>query len=271
MRDQEQQQASQRDADYPLWPNTDWTPDQRLVAIAGLFVLASACALLLGGLALWGMTPLAVNTVLPLGVILLCLGTTLISAVYCYVFIHSHNNDGYVYLVGDRGSGSRAGFAWGISAALIVELLAAGLGLAVQLFVILQVRLVGWSAWQATNPLAAFGAPSFCDTTLLVICLSFNLLIPPGFLTTSYARRWHPTRDPTSAETALSAPVSGLRWALRRVVMLLPWVNLPLLLAPFYVLLSTEVKPPMPTMLAVLGVLGAFFLVAAVAELTHHP
>jgi hypothetical protein len=266
---EQEQQASERAA-YPPWAHTEWTPDQRLVAIVGLFLLASACALLLGGLAMWGMTPLAVNTVLPLGVILLCLGTTLISLVYCYIFIHSHNNEGYIYLWGDRGYGSRAGFAWAMSAALIVELLAAILSLVVQFVVIAQVLIVGWSAWHATSPLAAFGAPSFIYTMLLGLCLIFNLLIPPGFLTTSYARRWRPTRDP-AAKTVLSAPVIGLRLTLRRLVMSLPWVNLPVLLAPLYVLLSVEMKLPIPTMMGVLGVLGAFFLVAALAEVTHRP
>lgn len=268
-----EQQTTEREADYPLWAHTDWTPDQRLVAIAGLFLLASACALLLGGLAIWGLTPLALNTIIPLGVILLCLGTTLISAVYCYVFIHSHNNEGYIYLYrrGDRGSGSRPGFIWGIAAALILELLGATLSLAAQLVVIVQVLIVGWNAWQATSPLAAIGAPSFIYTMLLGVCLTFNLLIPPGFLTTSYARRWRPTRDPAAADSVLSAPVTGPRVALRRMVMGLPWVNLPLLLAPLYVLAIADVKPPIPVMLTVLGALGAFFLVAVLAEVTHRP
>lgn len=270
MQDLEQQQASER-ADYPPWTHTDWTPDQRLAAIAGLFLLVSACALLLGGLAIWGMTPLAINTVLALGVILLCLGTTLISAVYCYVFIHSHNNEGYIYQRGDRGYGSRAGFIWGISAVLMLELLAAVLSLAAQLVVILQMLIVGWKAWQAASPLAVFGAPSFICTSLLGICLVFNLLIPPGFLTNSYAQKCRPMRDPAVADNVLSAPVSGLRLALRRLVMSLPWVNLPILLAPLYVLLSVDVQPPIPMMLAVLGALGAFFLTAALAEVTHRP
>lgn len=272
MQDREQQ-TTEREADYPPWPHTDWTPDQRLVAIVGLFLLAAACILLLGGLAVWGMSALALNTIVPLGIILLCLGTTLISLVYCYVFIHSHNNEGYIYMYrrGDRGSGSRPGFIWGIAAALILELLGAALSLAAQLVVILQVLIGGWSAWQATSPLAAFGAPSFSYTMLLGVCLTFNLVIPPGFLTNSYARRWRPTRDPVAADSVLSAPVTGLHLLLRQLVMSVPWVNLPLLLAPLYVFAIADVKPPIPVMLAVLGVLGAFFLVAALAEVTHHP
>jgi hypothetical protein len=270
MQGQEQRQPGER-VDFPPWAHTEWTRDQRVVAIAGLFLLTSACALLLSGLVVWGLASLAVNTVLALGVILLCMGTTLISAVYCYVFIHSHNNEGYVYRQGDRGYGSRAGFIWGISAVLILELLAAVLSLAAQLVVILQILIVGWSAWQATSPLAAFGAPSFIYTMLLGVCLTFNLLIPPGFLTTSYARKWRPTRDPTAADTVISAPITGVRLALRRLVMSLPWVNLPLLLTPLYVLLSVGAQPPIPAMVAVLGALGAFFLVAALVEVTHRP
>ncbi len=92
MRENENQHS--QDEPYPGWEPTQWTPRQRTVALRSFLMLMFAYGFLAATLAIWGTAPLAQNTLIPIGMIVVCLGTALLTSVFWYSYRHGHNSVG---------------------------------------------------------------------------------------------------------------------------------------------------------------------------------
>ncbi len=231
---------------YPLWEPTDWTPRQRTAAICALVLLALTYGLLAVTSAHWGTAPLAQNALIPIGLTLLCPGTTLLTYVYWYAYKHGHNS------VGDHASSAMTAYVMLVLAGLV-----ALVTLALQLVGATLGAMAGWSYW------LYYGSISYLAPVAVCLLISVFLTLGERILP------WRPTRDAAAPGSALGAPVTGARLGLRWVVMLLaqnPWV---LLGAPLYALEALSAPLPPTETSIVLGAASVFFLVAALAELTH--
>ncbi len=139
--------------------------------------------------------------------------------------------------------------------------------LALQLVGGILVATVGWFEWQISSAVS-YLVPGWID-----ILFGAMLSMYPAIL------KWRPMRNPARPDSVLGAPVVGMRLALRWLVMQLarnPWL---LIGTPMYLLFTIwgeqnipTVVPQMPIQepIILFGAAAAFFLVAALAELTHH-
>ncbi len=244
-------QGQNAGASYPIWKPAEWTPRQRWMALVGLALLAGACGLLTSALAVWGrQAPLAVDTLIPLGLTALALGATLLTAVCWYAYRHAHNR-----------VGSRAGQASASAGLLLVAALVAVVALGLQGAGMVAGATLGpqGSAW--TWPAIGRSAAS----TAAGVCLLCSFLIGAGLV----SHPWRPTRDPAAPGSALGAPVVGWRRRLRWIVAGMGQDSLLLILIPLCLLNWFGFSAPLLLAIAVFGVAAAFFLVALVAELTH--
>lgn len=247
----------------PAWKPTDWTPRQRAAAIWALLLLTLASALISGALFVWGSDTLAMGVVVPIGVSLLCLGTPLLSYVYWYAYAHASNR----FRPRNDETGS---FMIG---ALVLAGVVAALGLLWHLVGLILAAPAGLTGLHdvQTNSLMT-----------CVVVLGVNLLAvgAPTLIIPTLPLR--PTRDPAAPECALSAPVTGARFTLRWLVMLLTQASWLLILPPLWTYVSLEsqmlgilggpeTRAATQTPAAVAALAGVFFLVAALAELTHSP
>lgn len=239
-------EQSAQDEVYPPWEPTDWTPRQRTVAIVSLLLLAFSCALIAGALARWGTDLIAQMIYVPIGMTLFTVSIALLASVYWYGRKHAYNSVGenaattsgpyfMLYLVGVVGVVS-----------LALEVVGSAL-----------MWMAGWTGWRA------YGSVSY----LLPSALFFLLAVLLGM--TSSTWQWRPTRNPAAPDSTLSAPVTGARLGLRWVLMLVaqnPWAPIG---GAMYALNTwgTSLSPHTQSGLFAVG--GAFFLLAALSELTH--
>ena len=248
---------------YPLWEPTDWTPRQRMAAISALLLLALACGLIAGAFGRWGIGPLALETFIPLGMTLLCLGALLLSYVFAYRYWHSSAHSS------DHTPAALAGFL----------ALAACVGVATLVFQVIDTALVvgaGWHGWRGYSPIFAVMAGA--------LMVFFAILFSMGTARVT----WRPRRDPARTDQALSAPVVGVRLALRWLLMLLAQNSWLLIGAPLWVFTVLETQhqptvgtppipppppppppPPLGLWALVVGIAGVCFLLAALTEWTH--
>lgn len=251
-------QRQQSDS-FLAWQPTDWAPRQRTTAIRSLLLLTCSCGLIAGAFWRWGTQPLAMDIVVPIGMLLLYLGALLLCSVFWYAYQHGH-----YHLDGEpvRMELPTLAFLW-------LAGLVAFVALTVQLVgvVLAATTGTGWQTGWRAGPIV------FLLAGMLIQLFAFMLSLSPSLL------KWRPTRDPTRRESVLTAPVTGMRLTLRGVVMLLAQNVWLLIGAPVALLFNIvgaqfmrNVVSPTPVQepIAFFGAAAAFFLLAALSELTHH-
>lgn len=245
MRENENQHS--QDEPYPGWEPTQWTPRQRTVALRSFLMLMFAYGFLAATLAIWGTAPLAQNTLIPIGMIVVCLGTALLTSVFWYSYRHGHNSVGEHATTGS-----------GIYGMLIFEAFVSLVTLALQLVGAAFVATVGWSGWQDYSPYS-YMAPAG-------LCLIFNFMMTVG----QGGLNWRPTRDPAAPGSVLGSPVTGARLALRWLTMGLAQTSWLLIACPLLLLNSFwDTHTPTPVASMGFAIMAAFFLVVAIAEATN--
>lgn len=258
------EQMAEQGEIYPMWQPTQWTARQRTLAIRGLLLIAAAGALLAGAVARWRAQPLAVSTIAPLGATLLSLGVGLLNAVFWYAYEHGQNS------VGERAR--QATIMVRVTSGEIVVALGT---LGLQVIGALLVATVGWPGWKGYSP--------YSYVVPVGLCLTVNLA---NFVLWSVIT-WRPTRDPNAPMYTLSAPLYGARLFLRWVVMGFARTSVLLLIPPLFALSNGDLQlsngsadalvallpgvaeAPVSVAVAVFGAAAAFFLLAALAELSH--
>ncbi len=232
---------------YPRWEPTDWTPHQRRAAIRSLLLLACSCLLITGALLRWGTRSPAQTFLIPIGMTLLTLGMVWLATVFWYPYQHAHNRVGALAGTAEAGAKTLAFLA-----------VVAVICLAMQALAVLLIVAVGWTGWDA------YGPYSYLLPAALGVLLTLLLTLGQS------ARQTTPTRDPTAPGSRLGASATGARLGVRWIVMLaaqLPWVVLGGALSVLNVLGSGW---SVHAQSILFGALGAFFLLATLAELTHH-
>lgn len=245
--------------EYPLWKPTDWTPQQRMLAICGLLLLTLAFALFCGALLVWSAWIGVLNSAIPLAACLLCLGTTLLGAAYWYAFLHARNRFGV-----DGGNTGVVAYILlgGESLFGLLPLL----GPLLSLFLEPPIPFPDWTSFNEFTCIAATGLGS-----LFSVALSLGRGAYPQ----------HPLRDTAAPESTLGAAVTGARLVLRWAVTVLARNGWLLIGAPLVVFVNLEHHAGGangPLLIAhssaqafalVSGLAAAFFLLAALSELTH--
>lgn len=187
-------EQTQIDAEYSEWKPTDWTPRQRTAGLISLIILTFACAMTACSLTLWGTGPLALNTLIPLGVTLLTLGATLLTSVFWYAYRHARNT------IGNEPSA-----AYGM---LIVAGFIASVTLVFQVIAGVVIATGGGDVWRVSGAMS-YGPSAFIGGLVLFLLAM-----------TAFTLKWRPTRDPLVPKNRLAAPATGVRLLFRSAVML---------------------------------------------------
>lgn len=220
-----------------------------------MLLLAVSCGLLAGALTLWRVTPLAATTLAPIATTLLCLGVALLNTVYWRPYRYA------TLLLDEQRRQASV-----ISGVMTLAVMVAVGNLALQLVGALLVATVGWAAWVEFSP-NSYLAAAFAGFVTSAV----------SFVVRGGAFTWRPQRDPVMPMSALGPPARGVRRLLRWLVMGVPAYGLPLtVVAPFTLFISygdlTGGSPdalPRLRIAALFGVAAAFFLLAALGELTN--
>lgn len=257
-------------ADSPQEP-TDWVPLQRRMALAGLLGLALGCGVLSVTLLVWGRRAApARTTLLPLGLTLLCLGTTLLAATYWYALRHASTlHDGH------------AGRAMAAMWLLWLEGLVAGLTLIVLVVsglvslwmsaALEPLALGGWTTqaprWLVSAQTAwGWGWPTIRQGAGAIAaggCLLCSFLLGASLVDLPWRLQRHP------ATHVPGTRVAGWRWRLRTIVAGMGQNSLLLILIPLCLLDWFGFQMPLTFAEGAFLAAACFFLLAALSELTH--
>lgn len=244
------------DTSYPAWEPTDWTSRQRTAAIMSLWLLGLSCALIAYAFNRWGTGPLALNTFVPIGMTLLCLGTALLTYVFWYAYKHGNNS------VGDNATTVVAVYVM-----LVLEGLVALGSLALQIIGGIVVATVGWQGWEIFSSISYWAPAGACLLVSVMLSIGATVL------------KWRPTRNPAAPGSALSAPVTGARLTLRWFVMALASNGWLLIGGAISILLNIWGEKYVENVggngsvleaIALFGSAAALLFVAVLIEMTHH-
>lgn len=238
-----------------IWRSTDWTAWQRSGAIGGALALTLGYVLLAGALALWRIAPLASTTVAPIATTLVCLGVALLNTIYWLPYRLA------LHLIGDQPRQVRL-----LIRLMLLEALVALGVLALQLLAALLIAITGSATWADYLP------HSYLVPVVVAVVANGVSLVSAGGIFNG-----RPLRDQVAPRSVLGPPVRGVRRLIRWVVMGVGANGLVLVGAAAFVTFTgygdlAHGSPdtlPRVQIAALFGIAAAFFLLAALSELTH--